>query len=354
MVVDGRILERNLQAMASASAAAGLALRPHAKTHKCFEIGRRQLALGAAGLSVATLGEAEAFADAGADDLFVAYPIWARGDGNRIRNLVRRVHLSVGADSLVGVERLAEALGPDRHQLDVLVEVDCGLRRSGVPAEDAGRLGRSVIEHGLRFAGIFTYPGHSYRPGGAAAARIDEARSLEAAVSSLAEAGVACPIRSGGSTPTAKASATLDRTDPLTELRPGVYVFNDAQQVELGTCAMEDVALGVRASVVSLPGRGRVVLDAGSKVLGSDRPAWMPGYGLVLERPDWRITGLWEHHAVVDTPEFEGDAPVRHGDVFTVVPNHVCTTVNLADTLQIVEDQRLVVSWAVAARGRNH
>jgi D-serine deaminase-like pyridoxal phosphate-dependent protein len=132
-------------------------------------------------------------------------------------------------------------------------------------------------------------------------------------------------------------------------MRPGVYVFNDAQQVELGTVSMEDVALMVASTVVSRPAPGRIVLDAGSKVLGPDRPAWSSGHGLLPEWPGARIVGLWEHHAVV---EFEGDGPLL-GETVAVVPNHVCTAVNLVPELLVVDDCRVVDRFAVAARSAN-
>ena len=169
---------------------------------------------------------------------------------------------------------------------------------------------------------------------------------------SVEDAGLPCPVVSGGSTPTlaaslgsAGASGDLGR---VTELRPGVYVFGDAQQWELGTIDPDDIALTARATVVSHAG-GRVVLDAGSKVLGADRAAYATGFGRILERPRARVVSLAEHHAVV---EWHGRRP-RLGSRVDVVPNHVCAAVNLADVLWVEEAGRLR-AWDVAARGLNH
>jgi D-serine deaminase-like pyridoxal phosphate-dependent protein len=126
-------------------------------------------------------------------------------------------------------------------------------------------------------------------------------------------------------------------------------VFNDAQQVELGVVPMEDVALMVAATVVSRPVPGRIVLDAGSKVLGSDRPPWASGYGRLADRPEARIVGLWEHHAVV---ELEGPGPAL-GEVVAVVPNHVCSAVNLVPELLVVDRSQIVERWKVNARAAN-
>ncbi len=137
-------------------------------------------------------------------------------------------------------------------------------------------------------------------------------------------------------------------TSTVTEVRPGVYVFGDAQQWELGTMAPEDIALTAVGTVVSHAG-GRAVLDAGSKVLGADRAAYATGFGRLLDHPDARIVALSEHHAVVDL----GGAPLpRLGETVRVVPNHVCAAVNLADELW-VEEQGLLHPWPVSARGRN-
>ncbi len=151
-------------------------------------------------------------------------------------------------------------------------------------------------------------------------------------------------MRSGGSTPSAAHTGA-----GLTELRPGVYVFGDAQQLELGTTGAEAIALVAAGTVVSR-GPGRVVLDVGSKVLGADRPAWATGFGRVPGQPGARVSALSEHHATVTWP----DEPLPElGAAVAVVPNHVCAAVNLADELVVVRAGSVVDRWPVAARGAN-
>jgi D-serine deaminase-like pyridoxal phosphate-dependent protein len=344
VLVDEARLDQNLRAMAGQAGGRGLALRPHAKTHKSVEIARRQLGHGAAGISVATLGEAETFADAGLEDIFVAYPLWVdRERAPRLRALAGRIRLMAGVDSLASVHQLAEAVR-GHAELRVLVEVDCGLRRSGVAPAGAGQIATAAARAGLAVDGVFTFPGHSYAPGMPAQAAADEAAALSAAADSLAAAGLPCPLRSGGSTPSAGpaiSAAGGQGGGAVTELRPGVYAFNDAQQVILGSCTLDEVALSVLATVV---------LDAGAKVLGYDRPAWTPGHGLLPAFPEATVTGLWEHHAVAGTGP--GPRPAV-GDRVVVVPNHVCTTVNLVDELHVVRDGQVAERWPVDARGRN-
>ncbi|MFT4110434.1 alanine racemase [Propionicimonas sp.] len=333
--LDEAILDRNIAAMADTAAARQVSLRPHAKTHKCPQIAERQLRAGATGLTVATIGEAEAFAGAGFDDLFIAYPLWVDADAaDRLRALGERARLSVGCDSVEAAANLAGL------PVEVMVEVDSGHHRTGVPPESAGELAARAAGLGLVVRGAFTFPGHSYAPDGTGRAATDEAGALAAAGRTMAAHGVPAQVLSGGSTP----SAGFVEPGVLTELRPGVYVFGDAQQVELGTIGFGDVALTVAATVVSHAG-GRVVTDAGSKALGADRAPWATGYGRVLEVPEARVVALSEHHSTIEWP---GALP-RHGEQVLLVPNHVCTAVNLADAYRLVGGGTL----PVAARGRN-
>lgn len=345
-VVFADRLERNLAGMAQFANAAGIALRPHAKTHKCVEIARRQLALGARGLAVATVGEAEALAISGRldpADIFVTYPLWADNDTiDRLTRLARHTHITVGVDSAEAAERLSPLAG----QIQVMVELDCGLHRTGVPADNAAKLAQAVQKAGLELAGIFTFPGHSYAPNAGPIAAADEAAALTAATESLAAAGFVNLERSGGSSPSAKHT----HRNAVTELRPGVYVFNDAMQVELGAATIDEVALMVAATVISRPATGRFVLNAGSKVLGPDRPAWTTGHGRLADWPTARITSLWEHHAVIALDDDPGPAL---GETIAVIPNHTCTAVNLVSELLVIENKAVAEHWPVAARAAN-
>lgn len=345
LVVDVDRLERNVASMAEATRAVGLAVRPHAKTHKCPQIAQRQIAAGASGLTVATVTEAEVFAAAGVSDLFIAYPVWAAGQrGRRLRVLAERASLRVGIDSVEAAAVLAGALSGTDAQ--VLVEIDSGHHRSGVRPEEAAEVALGAVRAGLEVAGVFTFPGHGYGPGRREQAATDEAAALKQAARALARAGVEAPVVSGGSTP------TVASADPgvLTEVRPGVYVFNDAQQGELGSCCWSDVALTAAATVVSVRG-SQVVLDAGSKILGADQPGWATGGGRLLDHLDARIVALSEHHATARFPD--GASLPERGQVVRVVPNHVCAAVNLADDLVIVSAGEFVDRWPVAARGAN-
>jgi D-serine deaminase-like pyridoxal phosphate-dependent protein len=343
LVVDTTRLERNLDRMQAAAAAAGAVLRPHAKTHKCLEVGRRQLAHGAVGLTVATLAEAEAFVADGCPSVFIAYPLWAGSAdrAGRLAALADQAELLVGVDSAAA----AQALGAAVPGTSVLIEVDSGQHRSGIAVAEVNALGKACRAAGLEVAGAFTHPGHAYAkpdPAVVAAAAADERAALAAAGDALRGLTGAEPVLSGGSTPTAETGVAA----PLTEVRPGTYVFGDRQQLTLIGLPEDDIALVVAARVVSAPRPGEAILDCGSKALSSDKPPWLKGYGLILEAPEATIVMLSEEHAVVRGLT----TPLRIGDLVRVVPNHVCPVVNLAGELLTADGDQLTGRWPVTAR----
>ena len=350
VLVDLDVLERNIARMAGWARDAGVRLRPHAKTHKCPQIARLQRAAGAWGLSVAKVGEAEVFADAGFDDLFVAYPVVGEDKGRRLVALGDRVRLAVGVDSVEGAATLAGPFQDAGRSLDVLLKVDVGYGRVGVTPDRAVAVGQAVAElPGLRLRGVFTHAGHGYlaetKAGVDDIAR-QEGERLAAAASDLRAAGLPIEEVSVGSTPTA---AQAMRVAAVTECRPGNYVFHDATQVALGTCRLEDCALTVVATVVSVPAPDRAVVDAGSKTLSSDplRPR-AGGYGQVLGRAS-RIEKLSEEHGVITVAP--GDV-FRVGERVRILPNHACVVANLHDRLIGVSGGRVETVLDVAARGR--
>lgn len=349
LAVDLPTLRRNIARAQAFCDDGGVSLRPHVKTHKILEIARLQVDAGARGLTLATVGEAECFAEAGFDDLFIAYPVLTTPEvGNRVQRLLDAADVILGIDSREGVEALVRHGLAAHPRLSVQVEVECGLRRTGVAPEEAGRLAAYAVAHGLTVGGVFTFPGQAYAVGAGKSAAEDESRALARAAEAFAAAGLPCPVRSGGATPSFEATDT----GVVTESRPGVYAFQDAQQVALGTAATSDVALAVITTVVSTPAPDRLVLDAGSKVLAADRPAYVDGHGMLLGVPGARIDRIWEHHGVVDVSNTDSAEVPRIGDRVAVVPNHACTAINLAERVH-VRDGDACSTWTVAARGRN-
>jgi D-serine deaminase-like pyridoxal phosphate-dependent protein len=348
LVVELDAVEGNVRRLARSLAARGVALRPHFKTHKTVEIARLQRQHGAAGQTCATLGEAQVLVDAGFDDVLVAYPVWPGGPkAGRLRALHERATLTVGVDSAEGAAALAAAVRGAPEPLRVLVEVDCGGRRTGVPPTAAGPLAAAAARAGLDVAGVFTHGGHSYGTGDTPhrAAR-HEVDGLAVAAESLRAHGLEPRVVSAGSTPTALLSAA----GLVTEERPGTYVFGDRQQVAIGSCGPGEVALVVAATVISTAVDGQAVVDAGTKCLGREVQPWLRGYGGLPGWPGAVLERLYDHHGVAALPP--GAPRPRIGDVVPVVPNHVCPVVNLATELVVVRGGVEVDRWPVAARAR--
>ena len=349
VVVDVDLADARIAAMAAAMRERGVGLRPHAKTHKSLEFARRQVAAGAVGLTVATLGEAEIFADGGFEDLFIAYPVSANGPkAERLRRLADRCRLSVGVDSVAGLEAVAAAARGASAAPRVVIEIDVGGARTGVLPERAGSLGRRATDLGLTVSGVFTHGGHGY--GGRAerlAAAEDEVAGLTAAAASLRSEGIEPAVVSAGSTPT----AVLSANGAITEERPGTYIFGDRQQAFLADQPLDDTALLVASTVVSHGSRGGFVLDAGAKVLAKDVAPYIAGHGTVVGHPAAVITRVNDHHGVVEVPA--GAARPAIGEVVWIAPNHVCAVVNLVDEYVIAQGGRIVGRWPIEARGRN-
>jgi D-serine deaminase-like pyridoxal phosphate-dependent protein len=348
LLVDLERVEANVSRMAATMRDRGVALRPHAKTHKSRRVADLQLAAGAVGLTVGTLGEAEVLAGEGRD-VFLAYPLWpAPPKVARLRALLGVTPLTIGLDSAEAARRWATELGPDVRRLRAMVEVDSGGGRTGVVPSTAGELARVAQDVGIEVQGVFTHGGHGYaRPGAGAAAADDERRALAEAAEALRAEGIEPAVLSAGSTPTAEGAAVA----PVTEVRPGTYVFQDRQQVGLGSARTDAVALVVAATVVSDAVPGQVVVDAGGKALSKDRAAWLSGFGEVLRYPEATIERLYDYHGVVRFPESTPRPKV--GSVLLIAPNHVCPVVDLAASFLAVRDGELVGRWPVDARGRS-
>jgi D-serine deaminase-like pyridoxal phosphate-dependent protein len=338
----------NIERLQGSLDSRGVRLRPHAKTHKSVRIARMQLEAGAAGLTVGTLGEAEVFALAGLRDLFVAYPVWAEGPkASRLRALHDAVDVRVGVDSAAGAERLGAAVAGSSRPLRVLVELDSGGHRTGVATPgDAVQVAIAASRAGLDVEGVFTHGGHSYRPGAAGAAALDETTTLEAGASALERAGFDVRTVSAGSTPT----RSLAAQGRVNEIRAGTYVLGDRQQLALGSIDAEGIAAVIAATVVSVA-PDRVVIDAGAKALTKDLPAFLEGYGMLSAWPSAVIERLNDYHGTVSLPG--GTAAPRLGDVVAVVPNHICPVVDLVSSFVAVQLDGRVEHWAVDARGRS-
>mgnify|MGYP001408567869 CR=1 FL=1 len=352
LVIDLDILARNLDRMAGYCRDHGLKLRPHTKTHKTVEVARLQLERGATGLTVAKTGEAEVMAGVGETEILVAYPILGAEKLRRLATLAKGRSLLLSLDSETAACELSAAASSQAATVGVLVEFDAGLHRCGLaPGQPCVDLARIVEKlPGLKFRGLMTYPGNLSGP---EAARQDEAKHVAARVAetltAFKAAGMPVEIVSGGSTP----SAFLSHQIPgITEIRPGTYVYNDLNTFYQEACRLEDCAARIVSTVVSTAVPGRAMIDAGSKTLSSDLLSFGPktGYGRVTEAPDAPVFKLNEEHGHLDISRSEHR--FRVGDVVTIIPNHVCTCVNMHDEVFLMKNEEVVGSWRVAARGK--
>lgn len=340
VLIDLDRVEANLQRAQAHADAEGYKLRPHIKTHKLPRFAKRQIELGAVGITVQKLGEAEVMADAGVADIFLPYNIVGATKLARLKALNERVTLSVTADSPDTVAGYAETFTVGRP-LTVLVECDTGAGRCGVqsPAQ-ALALARQIEQApGLRFGGLMSYPPkHGVAQSNA---------WFEAALALFREAGIAVPRVTAGNSP----DMWSPGGGPVTERRPGTYIYFDRMLVRDKTAKWDDCALTVLVTVVSRPTATRVVIDAGSKALAYDPVAGdlRLGHGLVMGT-DLVVKGLSEEHGVIELPA-ASDWP-RIGDRLRIIPNHVCVISNLFDVVNLVSGEDVVAVEPVAARGR--
>lgn len=348
-VVDLPRMTANLDRMAAYAAEHELHLRPHTKTHKTPELAGEQLRRGAAGVTVATVHEAEVMSGT-VGDVLMAYPPVGRQKLDRLMALPDDVRVTVALDSNEALEGIALAAAAGGRTIGVLVEVDLGMRRVGVasPAAALALARRAADASAIDYRGILFYPGHIRQ-------RVEQqdgdleslTRDLAEVISTLTDAGLAPGIVSGGSTPTAFAS---HRVGGLTEMRPGTYIFNDRTTAEMGACDWEDCAYTVLATVVSTAVAGQAVVDAGSKALTREelRAAGASGLGAVLDHPEVVVRTMSEEHGVLDITGT--DWRPRVGDRVRIVPNHVCVSVNMHNRLWAVEGDEIRTSWRIAAR----
>jgi D-serine deaminase-like pyridoxal phosphate-dependent protein len=359
LVLDVERVKRNAGRMSERVRSLGASLRPHVKTHKCVEVARMQTAGGPARVTVSTLAEARAFAAHGFRDITYAVPVEPGkfDEAIELAKSCERFHLITDDASIPPV--LDEAARRAGVTLDLFLKVDCGYHRCGVEpdAPEALEIPRLIDgARGLRFAGILTHAGHSYRARSheelLAIARHERDVMAEFAAR-LRVSGVEVPTVSVGSTPT---MARVDHLEGVDEARPGNYVFFDAFQATLGSCGFDDCALTVLASVVHHDrARRKVVLDAGAIALSKDRgPVELDsscGYGRVLDiegnDSGLRVGSLSQEHGEVPVEDSRLLERLRVGARVRVLANHSCLTAAQHTHYNVVEGANVVDRWEI-------
>lgn len=354
LLVDLDALERNLTRMAEAAKAAGVALRPHAKTHKDPVIAHMQIARGAVGVCCQKVAEAEVMVNGGVSDVLVANEIVGTRKLRRLAALARRAAISVCVDDSAQVLALEQAAAAAKASLGVLVEINVGGNRAGVgPGAPAVALAQLVAASpSLRFRGLQAYYGaaqHMREDGerraaiASAVAAVGETRTL------LKRSGLPCDVITGGGTGTYALEAN---SSVYTEIQPGSYVFMDVdyarnRQADGGPFADFEQSLFVLATVMSRVAAERAIVDAGLKALSTDS-----GMPIVAGRPDLTYARAADEHGRI---ELAAEArPLRLGDKLRLIPGHCDPTVNLHDWYVGIRNGVVEAVWPVAARGAIH
>ena len=337
LVIDEAVALANIEAFQQHCTDAGLALRPHIKTHKTLHFANAQLKAGAAGITCQKISEAEVMAGAGHNDILITFNILGEKKLARLLDLAARVEkLTVTADNAPAIAGLSSTFKSSPHTLNVLIECDTGARRCGVTTIEGvlSLAQRTDDSPGLHFSGLMTYPA----PGEPANEFMREA------VSALAQRGLQCRTVSTGGTPDMWSAA---RHGVFTEYRIGTYIYNDRSLLQRQTCTEAQCAARIVATVVSVPTPDRAVIDAGSKALSSDLFG-LTGYGHIVEHPHSRVDRLSEEHGVIEVADND---QFHVGEQISIIPNHVCVVSNLFDRVWLVKASGQLESLQIDARG---
>jgi D-serine deaminase-like pyridoxal phosphate-dependent protein len=353
IVVDLDAFEANVKKMADHCREAKCGFRPHAKTHKCPEIARRQIAAGALGICVATVPEAEAMAAAGIGGVLLTSPIVDAGKVGRMIELIKsggKLMLAVGSERQASL--LADAAEAAKVDVEILIDLDVGDRRTGsLPGAPAVELAQLIARsRRLHIRGVQAYAGHASHTVGFEARQRVSREAMGKAVETknlLQKAGFEAKILSGGSTGTYNIDSGIDG---VTELQVGSYIFMDVDYRRIGGRDGNEVysdfkpSLAVLTTVVNATHADRVTVDAGTKAIDTttpNRPLGKGQPGLVYARAGDEFGAV--------TLEGEGKLPALGERVEFIIP-HCDPSVNLYDRLYACRGDKVEAIWPVAAR----
>lgn len=354
LVIDLPRLRANISAMAEAMASHAVALRPHFKTSKMTEVASMQLEAGAVGFTCATPAEVEVLLAAGVEDIFWAHAPATPAKARLAAEANRKARVAVGVDNPALASAVAQAARAAGTVVPVLIEVDTGLRRTGVVPEGASSLAAEVaMLPGVRIDGVYMHEGQLASIRGARedlmGAGCRASNLLVQVADQLRADGHGIDVVSVGSTPGWDSAPFVAG---VTEARPGTYVFYDANQLRLGSAKLSQCALTVLSTVVSLPREAEAVIDAGIKAMSSDRSNRGDTLGLIVSddcasREDATFARAYEEHGIVEGRLAAG---LSVGDTIRILPNHACGAVNMYGRVVIVEDDTVVDVWKPMAR----
>ncbi len=353
IVLDLDVFERNVDRYVRIADELDVSLRSHVKTHKVPALAHYQDRASGGGIVCQTISEVEVMAAAGLEDIYLSYQVVGERKLERLVRLAESINqFATTVDAAANADPLGAAAAAYDTTVDVILEVDVGLGRTGVPlGEPAVELARRIADHDhLAFAGVMAYEAHVKGQ----ASTEDEYEQLcyeaieQAAntVAQIEDVGIPVPELKVGGTATSPYSGRHPRA---TEINPGQYAFNDCGELAARPWAVsvEDIALTVHSTVISDQVNDQIVADAGSKSVSMDTDR----QPLVIDHPDLTYAGYSEEHAHIDTSAAEGPVP-SVGDRLAFVPPHICPTINMHDVMVGVRDGVVTDIWAVQARGK--
>lgn len=356
LLIDKRVMMENIAVMQQYADGQQVKMRPHTKTHKTPRLAKVQEEMGASGMTVAKVGEAEVMASHGLTDIFVANQIVGETKLKRIRKLAESIHISFGIDCVEHVHQIEDVFRKAEKKAQVLIEIEVGEERSGVIEESDFRQILQAIQtcEFVHLKGIFSHDGHTYKAESKAhcQALYEDAVNRTLQFAQIAEeAGMVLEVVSIGSTP--PFLFQFDIPKGVTEIRPGTYILMDASQSNvLGT--FSHCAATVLTTVISKPTKSRVITDVGAKGLTAQTCTKgltkTKGLGKVKEYDDVFVSSVFDEHAIIYHEDFRQSVEI--GEKVQIIPNHICPVVNLHEKAYLIQDGEVVEELVVACKGK--
>ena len=368
ILVDLDKLQRNIDAMASMAAGAGIKLRPHTKVHKGTYVSELQIAAGAIGVSVSKLGEAAVYADAGQSDIMVVHPFYGHHKQKALHDLHARADISCVVDSVEGAKAIGEVGEASNRKVPVLLKINVNCNRFGVsPGEPTLRIAQEIDRvPGIKLMGIITHESAMSLPSAEAVKKTayESASIMSESARSLRKIGIGIEHVVAGSTPTASALCEYASDFPeVTEIHPGAYVFGDRGYVSAFGMQEETCSATILVTVVSTPAEDRACVDGGYKTFGADPMlftaakvgglgSWTPSFGSVIGQPGVNVSRLTEEIGILTLSNHDGSVSI--GERLEILPNHISLAVNLHGTIYGIRNGEVEQEIPVLCRGMDY
>ncbi len=356
LLIDKKIMLDNLRSMQEYANKYNVNLRPHTKTHKMPKLAKLQEEIGANGITVAKVGEAEVMAKRGLKDIFIANEIVGKTKINRIKLLSETINISFGIDNEYQVKEIEEVFENARKKAQVLIEIEVGEKRSGITSEQQFVNVLNTLKRckNIEYKGLFSHDGHSYK-----AETVEECKEsyMESVRTTMHYAKLAEEMDmkaeniSIGSTP--PFMLEFDIPKGVTEIRPGTYILMDASQANVIN-NYERCAASVLTTIISKPTTERVISDVGAKgITAQTRNKGLTkteGFGRIKQFNNVYVDGVFDEHAIINNTSFRNE--VNIGDKIEIIPNHICPVCNLHERAYLISDNNVEDEILIECKGK--